>query len=122
MSHAGGGSQIATLLETVPGIASVLRSPVADALVNTIRAALGTAELRPEDINELVQYATRRGLVGADEGERLAGEVQIALAARASRAAAPKVAPPRRKPAPAKAARKPSKPPVSKKTKAKKRR
>ena len=34
-----GGSQISTLLETLPGIANVLRSPVADALSNIIRSA-----------------------------------------------------------------------------------
>ena len=34
-----GGSQISALLESVPGIRNVLRSPVADALVNMIRAA-----------------------------------------------------------------------------------
>ena len=34
-----GGTQISTLMETLPGIAQVLRSPVADALVNLIRAA-----------------------------------------------------------------------------------
>ena len=34
-----GSTQISTLLETLPGIANVLRSPVADALVNVIRAA-----------------------------------------------------------------------------------
>ena len=39
-----GGSQISTLLETLPGIANVLRSPVADALVNVIRAAARLAE------------------------------------------------------------------------------
>ena len=31
-----GGSQISTLLETLPGIANVLRSPVADALSSVI--------------------------------------------------------------------------------------
>ncbi len=114
---------MATLLETVPGIASVLRSPVADALVNTIRAALGSTELRLEDVNELVQYATRRGLLGADEGERLFGEVQIALTARTSRPAAPKpAASPPRKPPARKPGRKPPKPVVAKKSKAKKRR
>ena len=34
-----GSSQISTLLETLPGIATVLRSPVADALSHIIRAA-----------------------------------------------------------------------------------
>src|SRR5437660_1265997 len=39
MSAELGGSQISSLLEALPGIASVLRSPVADALVKAIRAA-----------------------------------------------------------------------------------
>ena len=39
-----GGTQIMTLLETLPGIANVLRSPVADALGNVIRAAARLAE------------------------------------------------------------------------------
>lgn len=73
-----GGSQISALLEAVPGIANVLRSPVADALVNMIRAGAGTGEFRLEDAQELVQYAVRRGLVGPDEGERLLQEVQAA--------------------------------------------
>lgn len=68
------GSQISALLETVPGIASVLRSPVADAMMNMIRAAMGTGEFRYEDAEELVQYAVRRGLVGGAEGERILQE------------------------------------------------
>jgi hypothetical protein len=63
------------LLETVPGIASVLRSPVADALVGIIRAAAGLSEFRPEDTRELIQFAVRRGLIGADEGERLTADI-----------------------------------------------
>ena len=79
-----GGSQISALLETVPGIASVLRSPVADALVNMIRAGAGLGAFREEDVRELIQYAVRRGLIGADEGERLTTDV--AQSGRRSRA------------------------------------
>jgi hypothetical protein len=74
-----GGSQISSLLETLPGIASVLRSPVADALIKAMRAAAGIGEFAPEDAEELVRYAVRRGLIGADEGDRVLVEVQEAL-------------------------------------------
>ena len=70
-----GGSQISQLLEAVPGIANVLRSPVADALVNMIRAGAGTGEFRLSDVEELIQYSVRRGLIGAEEGDRVMAEV-----------------------------------------------
>lgn len=98
-----GGSQISSLLESLPGIASVLRSPVADALVRAIRAASGIGEFTPEDAEELVRYAVRRGLIGADEGDRVLAEVQESLkakrkAARGAKPATPAVKKP--KPAP----------------------
>ena len=77
-----GGSQISSLLEALPGIASVLRSPVADALVKAIRAAVGIGDFAAEDAEELVRYAVRRGLVGADEGDRVLADVQAALKAK----------------------------------------
>ena len=77
-----GGSQISSLLETLPGIASVLRSPVADALIKAMRGAAGIGDFAPEDAEELVRYAVRRGLIGADEGDRVLVEVQDALRAR----------------------------------------
>jgi polyhydroxyalkanoate synthesis regulator phasin len=80
-----GGSQISSLLETLPGIASVLRSPVADALVRAMRAASGLGAFTAEDAEELVRYAVRRGLIGADEGDRVLSEVQDALKARVPR-------------------------------------
>ena len=73
------GPQITALLESVPGIASVLRSPVADALVNMIRAGARVGEFRPEDAQELVLYATRRGLIGNDEGERVLFDIRGAM-------------------------------------------
>jgi hypothetical protein len=72
------GSQISALLETVPGIASVLRSPVADAIVNMIRAGAGVGEWRIQDAEELVQFAVRRGLIGAAEGDSVLLEVRHA--------------------------------------------
>jgi hypothetical protein len=74
-----GGSQISSLLEALPGIASVLRSPVADALVKAIRAAAGIGEFEIDDAEELVRYAVRRGLIGPDEGDRVLADVQGAL-------------------------------------------
>lgn len=82
-----GGSQISTLLETLPGIATVLRSPVADALVNVIRAAARLAEFDPADAEELVHYSVRRSLLAGEEGERLLEDVQAAAQRRADRAA-----------------------------------
>ena len=90
-----GGSQISSLLEALPGIASVLRSPVADALIKAIRAAAGIGDFTPEDAEELVRYAVRRGLIGPDEGDRVLAEVQAALKTKrkAARSAKGKAAP-----------------------------
>lgn len=82
-----GGSQISTLLETLPGIANVLRSPVADALSNVIRAASRLSEFNLADADELVKYATRRGLLGQEEGDRILQEVHAAEQRRLDRAA-----------------------------------
>lgn len=89
-----GGSQISSLLESLPGIASVLRSPVADSLVRAIRGAAGIGEFTVEDAEELVRYAVRRGLIGGEEGDRVLAEVQDALKAKrkAVRGAKPAVA------------------------------
>jgi hypothetical protein len=77
-----GGSQISSLLETLPGIASVLRSPVADALIKAIRGSVGLGEFEADDAEELIRYAVRRGLIGADEGDRVLAEVHDALGKR----------------------------------------
>jgi hypothetical protein len=82
-----GGSQISTLLETLPGIANVLRSPVADALGNVIRAAARLTDFNVADADELVRYATRRGLLGQEEGDRVLAEVHAAQQKRLDKAA-----------------------------------
>lgn len=82
-----GGSQISTLLETLPGIANVLRSPVADALSSIIRAAARVGEFEVADAEELIRYATRRGLLGMEEGDRIMAEVHAAQQKRLDKAA-----------------------------------
>jgi len=82
-----GASQISTLLETLPGIANVLRSPVADAMLNVIRAAARLGDFQVADAEELIRYATRRNLVATDEGERVLLEVKEAMQRRADKAA-----------------------------------
>lgn len=107
-----GPSQISTLLEALPGIANVLRSPVADAMLNVIRAAARLGEFQVADAEELVRYATRRSLLGMEEGERVLAEVRAQVERRAERAngrakaakARPK-AKPKRRPAAKKPAR-----------------
>ena len=116
MSPQLGSSQVTALLETVPGIASVLRSPVADSLVNLIRAAAGTGEFRVDDAAELIQFAVRRGLLGADEGERITAEISMTQSARRSRSPGKAAKSPHRPP------RKPAKRPVAKKLRSKKKR
>ncbi|MGH7508877.1 MAG: hypothetical protein ACREMZ_05360 [Gemmatimonadales bacterium] len=82
-----GGTQISTLLETLPGIANVLRSPVADALGSVIRAAARIGDFNVADAEELIRYATRRGLLGNEEGDRLLAEVHAAQQKRLDKAA-----------------------------------
>lgn len=85
-----GGSQMSALLESVPGIASVLRSPVADAMVAMIRAGAGAGPFHLDDAQELVQYAVRRGLISSDEGDELLAQARAAARdrSRAAKAAA----------------------------------
>ena len=114
-----GGAQISTLLESLPGIATVLRSPVADALVNVIRAAARLSEFDIADADELVKYATRRGLLAEDEGERLLTDLKAAHQKKLDRIAArPKAGKPKgAKPSSAKARPKPKPKSKSKSTK-----
>src|SRR4051812_50218386 len=100
-----GGSQLSSLLEALPGIASVLRSPVADALIKAMRGAAGIADFTPEDAEELVRYAVRRGLIGPDEGDRVPGGGEEAV--REKKTGAGKKAPAQKKRSPERQSRKP---------------
>ena len=82
-----GGTQISSLMEVLPGIAQVLRSPVADAIVNLIRAACRVREFDLADAEEMLHYAVRRNLMGAEESERVLAEAKSIVLRRAERAA-----------------------------------
>lgn len=113
-----GGSQISSLMETLPGIAQVLRNPVADAIVSLSRAAARIDEFRVADAEELLQYAVRRSLLHEGEADRVMEEVRAANQKRLDRNAAQKAhakaAPPkaRKKAAPVKKVVKTVKKPV----------
>lgn len=87
---------ITNILEAVPGIATVLRSPVADAIVNLSRAAAGIAPFDPKDARELIRYAVRRGLIRSDEGDRVEAEIEAAVKGKPVKA--PEPAPVKRAP------------------------
>jgi len=82
-----GGAQITSLLETLPGIAQVLRSPVADAFVKLIRQAAKHTDFLVADAEEVLRFAVRRNLMNQDESDRLLVEVREAIQRRAERAA-----------------------------------
>jgi len=99
MARELGSSQISALLESVPGIVNVLRSPVADAMVAMIRAGAGLEEFHMESANELVQYAVRRGLISSGEGDQLLEDVKASGAGKGRRGkAGPRKAATRRTP------------------------
>jgi hypothetical protein len=74
-------------METLPGIAHVLRSPVADAFVNLIRAGVRIRDFDMADAEEILKYAVRRNLMAQDEADRVTTEAKGAMEKRAERAA-----------------------------------
>ena len=76
---------ITNILEAVPGIKNVLRSPAADAMVNLTRAAAGISTFDIKDARELLRFAFRRGLINNEEHDRVLAEVEVATRARQDR-------------------------------------
>jgi hypothetical protein len=74
-------------MEVLPGIAQVLRSPVADAIVSLIRAACRVRDFDLADAEEMLRYAVRRNLMTAEESERVLAEARASVQRRAERAA-----------------------------------
>lgn len=83
---------ITNILEAVPGIKNVLRSPAADAMVNLTRAAAGITLFDIKDARELLRFAFRRGLINNEEHDRVLAEVEVATQARQDRLAARRAA------------------------------
>ena len=81
-----GGMQVTSLLEALPGIAAVLRNPVADAFVGLIRAGARLSDFKTADAEEILRYAVRRTLMTQDETDRILADVKEAGERRAERA------------------------------------
>jgi hypothetical protein len=117
--------QISSLMEALPGIAAVLRSPVATAIVDLIRAGVGLRDFRLEDAEELLKFGVRRNLLDEAEAEQVLAEVREAVGKSGKKPPEPRPAPrtkpipqPARKPAPLRVASSkgppPPKPPAPK--------
>ena len=81
-----GGMQVTSLLEALPGIAAVLRNPVADAFVGLIRAGARLSDFKTADAEEILRYAVRRTLMTQDETDRILADVKEADERRTERA------------------------------------
>ena len=74
--------QISSLMEALPGIAAVLRSPVATAIIATARSAAGLEPFQIAHAEELLRYGVRRTLLTQDEVDKVMAELQEAQAAK----------------------------------------
>jgi len=79
---------ITNILEAVPGIKTVLRSPAADAMVRLTRAAASVGPFEIKDARELMRFAFRRGLINNEEHDKVLSDVEGAVQARTDRLAA----------------------------------
>lgn len=77
--------QISSLMEALPGIAHVLRSPVANAIVALSRAGAGLEEYAIAHAEELLRYGVRRNLLTQDEVEKVLAEIRETPAGKASK-------------------------------------
>jgi len=77
--------QISSLMEALPGIAHVLRSPVANAIIAPSRAGAGLEEYAVAHAEELMRYGVRRNLLTQDEVDRVLGEIMETPAGKASK-------------------------------------
>lgn len=74
--------QISSLMEALPGIAAVLRSPVANAIVALSRAAAGLEEFDAAHAEELLRFGVRRNLLTQDEIDSVLEELRVVVASR----------------------------------------
>ena len=77
--------QISSLMEALPGIAHVLRSPVANAIISLSRAGAGLEEYAIAHAEELMRYGVRRNLLTHDEVEKVLAEIRETPAGKASK-------------------------------------
>jgi hypothetical protein len=92
--------QISSLMEALPGIAAVLRSPVANAIVSLSRAAAGLEDFRPAEAEELLRFGVRRNLLTQDEVDRILAEIREAVSRRPAKPGVPVAEKPKKAPTP----------------------
>ena len=68
MAEVRGGADLSTAMAQHPRVFEHI-------YVNMIRAGAGIEPFQREDAEELVQYAVRRGLIGADEGDQVLADI-----------------------------------------------
>jgi hypothetical protein len=74
--------QISSLMEALPGIAAVLRSPVANAMVAISRAAAGLEEFQMAHGEELLRFGVRRNLLTPEEVDKVLDELREVVSRR----------------------------------------
>ena len=74
--------QISSLMEALPGIAAVLRSPVANAMVAISRAAAGLEEFQLSHGEELLRFGVRRNLLTPEEVDKVLDELREVVSKR----------------------------------------
>ena len=69
-------------MEALPGIAAVLRSPVANAMVAISRAAAGLEEFQLSHGEELLRFGVRRNLLTPEEVDKVLDELREVVSRR----------------------------------------
>ncbi len=77
--------QISSLMEALPGIAIVLRSPVANAMVALSRSGAGLEEYTIAHAEELLRFGVRRSLLTQEEVDKVLAEIRETPAGKASK-------------------------------------
>jgi hypothetical protein len=81
--------QISSLMEALPGIAAVLRSPVANAMVALSRSAAGLEEFHLAHAEELLRFGVRRNLLTPEEVDKVLDELREVVSKRPARPVLP---------------------------------
>jgi outer membrane biosynthesis protein TonB len=81
--------QISSLMEALPGIAAVLRSPVANAMVALSRSAAGLEEFQLAHAEELLRFGVRRNLLTPEEVDKVLDELREVMSRRPAKPVLP---------------------------------
>lgn len=81
--------QISSLMEALPGIAAVLRSPVANAMVALARSAAGLEEFQLAHAEELLRFGVRRNLLTPEEVDKVLDELREVVSKRPAKPVPP---------------------------------